>query len=334
MRAALIDGTGGVTVRDVPGPTAGGRALVRVERAGVCGTDLKIADGTIPVTPPRIIGHEMVGRVAAPGPRGLVPSGAQVLVNPAVFCGRCDLCRRDLPQLCRNGALLGRDADGGFAEYVAVAEDQLHPLPPGLPMDDAALLQVLSTCVHAQSLPHMYVGDSAVVVGLGVSGLLHVQLLRARGVRTVLAVTRSRWKRDLAARLGATGVAAPADAARLVQEATDGRGAGVAIECAGTQETLALAMDLAGAGGTVLAFGTTAPTADGLPTYAWYYKELTILNPRAARPRDCDLAIRLCVDRRLDLSPLVTARFPLDRTPEAIDACRDPANLKIVLDVA
>ena len=74
-----------------------------------------------------------------------------MLVNPALFCGRCDLCRRDRPQLCRNGALLGRDVNGGFAELVAVDEACLHPLPGSLPAANAALLQVLSTCVHAQS---------------------------------------------------------------------------------------------------------------------------------------------------------------------------------------
>jgi threonine dehydrogenase-like Zn-dependent dehydrogenase len=93
-------------------------------------------------------------------------------------------------------------------------------------------------------------------------------------------------------------------------------------------------MRLAGAGGTVVVFGTTAPAADAMPTYEWYLKELTILSPRAARPRDCDLAIRLCAERRLDLAPLVTARFPLEQAARALDACRDPAQLKIVLDIS
>ena len=151
MRAALIEQPGTVTVRDVPAPAADGRALVRVEQAGLCGTDVKIASGQIPVRTPRVLGHEMTGTVVEPGPRGVVPAGAQVLVNPAVFCGYCDLCRRDRPQLCRRGALLGRDVDGCFAELVAVDEACLHPLPDGLPAADAGLLQVLSTCVHAQS---------------------------------------------------------------------------------------------------------------------------------------------------------------------------------------
>ncbi|HXZ71793.1 MAG TPA: alcohol dehydrogenase catalytic domain-containing protein, partial [Streptosporangiaceae bacterium] len=254
MRAALIEQPGIVTVREVPRPAVNGHALVRVAQAGLCGTDVKIASGQIPVHIPRVLGHEMTGSVVEPGPRGVVAAGSRVLVNPAVFCGYCDLCRRDRPQLCRNGALLGRDVDGCFAELVAVDEACLHPLPDGLPAGDAGLLQVLSTCVHAQSgLP---AAESAVVVGLGVSGLLHLQLLRERGVSTLVGVTRSAAKRELALRLGAGVVAVPGEADAAVAEATAGRGTDLAVECVGTQETLAQAMRLVGAGGTVLVFGT------------------------------------------------------------------------------
>ncbi|HUL25914.1 MAG TPA: alcohol dehydrogenase catalytic domain-containing protein [Streptosporangiaceae bacterium] len=332
MRAAVVEQPGTVTVREVARPVADGRALVRVTQAGLCGTDVKIASGQIPVRTPRVMGHEMTGSVVRPGPRGTVPAGTPVLVNPAVFCGHCDLCRRDLPQLCRNGALLGRDADGCFAELVAVEEACLHPLPGDLPPADAGLLQVLSTCVHAQSgLP---AAGSAVVVGLGVSGMLHLQLLRERGVSTLIGITRSAAKRELALRLGAAVVAGPERAGAAVAEATGGRGADVAVECVGTQETLAQAMRLAGAGGTVLVFGTTAPAADGLPTYQWYFKELTILNPRAARPRDCDAAIRLAASGRLQLAPLVTARFPLAQAARALAACAAGGQLKVMLDVS
>jgi L-iditol 2-dehydrogenase len=334
MRAAVIEAPGRVFVRDAEPPAAGRSALVRVDRAGICGTDLKIAAGEVPAPAGRILGHEITGWIERPGPRGLVPGGTRVLVNPAVFCGDCDLCRRDLPHLCRHGGLLGRDADGGFAELVAVDETCLHPLPDGISGAEEALLQVLSTCVHAHSGLSLAPDAAAVVVGLGVSGLLHIQLLRAAGVRAIIGITGSPWKRELALRSGASDVASPDDAASAVADATGGRGADVAIECAGTAGTLVQAMHLAGAGGTVVVFGTTTPAADGLPTYEWYYKELTIRCPRAARPRDCDRAVRLCADGRLDLAPLVTAHFPVERINDAMAACRDPHQLKVVLDIA
>lgn len=334
MLAALLERPGTVTVRDVPLPRAdAGLALVRVAQGGICGTDLKIAAGDIPVSPGRILGHEMTGWVEVPGRLGVPPAGTAVMVNPATFCGVCDLCRGDLPHLCRHGGLLGRDADGCFAEAVAVDEALLHPIPDTVGPDAAALLQVLSTCIHGQSGLLPSPAASAVVIGLGVTGLLHVQLLRERGLTTIIAVTRSAAKRDLARRFGASAVASPDEAADAVADATDGRGASIAVDCAGTAATLGQAIRLAGTGGTVVAFGIIAHAADVTP-YEWYLKELTIHSPRAARPRDCDSAISLCAQRRLDLAPLVTGRFPLARLADALAASRDPAHLKVVVEVS
>jgi threonine dehydrogenase-like Zn-dependent dehydrogenase len=215
---------------------------------------------------------------------------------------------------------------------VAVDEALLHPIPESVAPDAAALLQVLSTCVHAQSGLRPSPDDSAVVIGLGVTGLLHLQLLRARGLRTIIGVTGSEWKHDLARRMGASAATAPDEAAAAVADATGGHGARFVIDCAGTSVTFAQAVRLAGAGGTVVAFGIVAHATDVTP-YEWYLKELTIHSPRAARPRDCDTAIELCARRRLDLGPLVTVRFPLARLPDALAASREPAQLKVVVDV-
>jgi len=333
MLAAVIEGPGAVAVRETAPPQASGLALVRVAQAGLCGTDRKLAAGVFPVTAPRVLGHEMTGWVEVPGPGGAVPAGTPVVVNPAVFCGVCPQCRADLPNLCARGGLLGRDVDGCFAEFVAVPESLLHPLPASVTPDEGALLQVLSTCVHAQSEVPVSPDGSAAVLGLGVAGLLHVQLLRARGVRTIVGVTRAAWKRDLAAASGASVVVPPEEAAEAVAAATGGRGVDLAIECAGTAATLAQAMRLAGPGATVILFGMVA-SVDGLPAYEGYIKELTIRCPRASRPRDFDAAIRLCAGRRLDLAPLVTGRFPLARVTEALAASEHPEHLKIVLNVA
>lgn len=185
--------------------------------------------------------------------------------------------------------------------------------------------------MHAQS--GLAEVDGAVVVGLGVAGLLHLQLLALRGASPLIGVSRSAAKRELALAMGATVVAAPEAAPGLVAEAAGGRGAGLAVECAGTPQTLALAMRLAGPGGTVIAFGII-PAAARLPTYEWYRKELTIRSPRAARPRDCDTAVALAASGRLALAPLVTARFPLADAARAVAACAEPGQLKVLLEVA
>jgi threonine dehydrogenase-like Zn-dependent dehydrogenase len=321
-------------VTAVADPDPSDRALIALEQVGVCGTDVKILTGGIPVRYPRILGHELVGSVLRPSARGLVPEGTRVLVDPTITCGHCDLCRRDRAALCRNGALMGRDVDGGFADYVAVDEGQLHPIPDTIGPQDAALLQVLGTCVHGQTLVEVFPGQTALVVGLGVSGLLHVQLLRARGVREIIGVTRSEEKRRLAKRLGASALAHPDQAAQVVAEVTGGHGPDLVVESAGTVATLAQAIELAGIAATVLVFGTITETEGRLPFYQLYYKELTVVNARSAQPRDYARAVQLAGDAMLDLAPLLSATYPLEQAAEAFDAFRTGDLLKVTLEVA
>jgi L-iditol 2-dehydrogenase len=318
-------------VEQVPGPAAEGRALVAPSTMGLCGTDLKILAGAIPVHYPRILGHELIGTVVRPGPRALFPEGSRVLVDPGVACGHCALCRNDRAHLCPNGALMGRDVDGGFAELVAVDEARLHLVPPELPAAEASLLQVLGTCVHAQTLVPVFPGQTAVVLGLGVSGLLHVQLLRARGVDRIVGVTRTAWKRELAERLGATATAAPGDARRVVEAVTGGAGAELVVESAGKLEALVQAVDLAGAGGRILVFGIAEAGPVDLPAYQLYYKELEVRYARAAQPRDYAGAVRLAGSGRVQLAPLWSASFPLEEAGRAFEAAGGPDALKITL---
>jgi threonine dehydrogenase-like Zn-dependent dehydrogenase len=151
VKAIVLTAPSRIEVRDVAEPDQGGDALIQLERAGICGTDVKIFHGDIAVRHPRIMGHEFVGSVARPGAQGLHPTGARVLVDPAISCGHCRQCRADRPNLCPNGALMGRDVDGVFAERIVVDEQHLHRVPDTITPGAAALLQVLGTCVHAQA---------------------------------------------------------------------------------------------------------------------------------------------------------------------------------------
>jgi L-iditol 2-dehydrogenase len=336
VKAALATGPGQVEVAEVPDPVPGdGQSVVRVTRAGICGTDLKVLDGKVPSLRPVILGHELTGKVEAPAPGSAFTPGARVVIDPSSYCGGCEVCRRDRPHLCPNGGLMGRDSHGGFAELVAVPDHRLHPLPDEVGDDDAVLVQMLTTCVHGQALLHPELGQSGLVIGLGATGLLHVQLLAARGVAPVIGVSRSQAKRTLAAELGATVTATPEDALGVVADATGGRGAEIAIECAGDRDALIQAMAATGLGGTVLIFGTIAPTAEGvaLPTYDWYLKELRLLNTRAARPRDFTASIRVIGDGLVRPSSLITSSYPLPEAGAALAAAARPEEIKVTIDV-
>lgn len=333
MKAVVVEAPGSVAVRDRPDPVPGIGALVRMLGAGICGTDVKIVSGGLPARLPVILGHEAVGRVEVPAPGSDIPAGSRVVVDPAASCGECEVCRDDLPHLCPRGGLMGRDFDGALAELVAVPERRLHVIPDEVGFADAMLLQVLSTCMHAQSRLRHQFGKSAVVIGLGATGLLHVMLLSAAGVAPVVGISRSPARRSLASELGATAAGTPAQAPELVAELTGGRGADIAIECAGTQETLAQAMRLAGFGGTVLVFGTMT-SADGVPLYDQYLKELTLVGSRAARPRDMSAAIRAVSGGRLRPGRLITASYPLADAAAAVAATGKPDQVKVTITIA
>ena len=306
-------------------------AAVRIGTTGICGTDVKILSGAISVSYPRIMGHEMAGVVevaAESGPR----QGRRVLIDPAIVCGTCALCRKGRGNLCLNGGLLGRDADGVFAEYAVAPAHRLLEIPDSVSPTAAGLLQVLGTCVHAQRSAATFPGDVAVVLGLGVSGLLFTQLLRNAGA-TVVGVTRSQWKQDLARRLGAAAVAGPDDADSVVRELTGGGGADLVVEAVGTEKTLAQAIELAGTGGEVIVFGTLTGGDQGLPYYQLYFKELTLRNPRAATADDYARGIALAASGALDLESIVTDHFGLAEAPAAFERVKSADSLKVLMSV-
>jgi L-iditol 2-dehydrogenase len=319
MRAVVLTAPNTIVAVERPEPDQSTGAVVQLERAGICGTDVKILHGDIPVAVPRVMGHEFVGRIVREGPAVRHRIGARVLVDPAISDGTCRQCRAGRPNLCPNGALLGREVDGVFSERVVVDERRLHPVPDAIGADAAGSLQVLGTCVHAQAQLGSAVPKDGVVIGLGVAGLLHVQLLRALGVATIVGVARSAHKRDIALVTGATSVAAPDDAEAAVREATDGEGAELVIEAVGTVRTLAQAIRMAAPGGTVVVFGTiTSSEAGDLPFYQLYFKELRVLDPRAALPQDYDRAIDLVASGQVDPTPLAWRSFPLGEAAMAM----------------
>ena len=328
MKAALLTAPERIEVADIDEPRPGpGDVALRVEAVGICGTDHSIFAGAIPVEYPRVMGHEVVGTIVG------ADDNARVLVDPGIACGRCARCREGRPNICTEGWLLGRDADGGLRELLTVPGRNVHVLPEAVDPTTAPIVQVLATCVHAQRRCEPAPGQSVVVLGLGVTGLLHVQLTKLRGAGPIVGVTRSRAKLELAGTLGAD-VLVRADGSEVdeVRAALAG-GADLVIDAAGTVETLALAVELARIGGRILAYGTITATSGSLRFYDLYYKELTIVGARSARPEDFPVALDAVASGRVALAPLVSARFPIDAVPDAIAAAGGSGGLKVLIDV-
>jgi 2-desacetyl-2-hydroxyethyl bacteriochlorophyllide A dehydrogenase len=336
MKAMVLKGPRDLVPDEVPrpGPDAS-RVLIRVTHSGICGTDFKIYSGAIPVSYPRVMGHEMVGRVVDAGDAGRFEAGERVIIDPELYCGACFHCRIGQTHLCPNGILIGRDADGGFAEYVTAPASHVFPLPDSIDSRTAPLIQVLTTCLHAQRQVNIFPGESVVVFGLGVTGQLHVQLAKARGASPVIGVTRSAAKRELAERLGADLTVPGGDGAiDAVREATGGRGADVIIETTGVLASVAAAVAMARSGGRLLLFGIITAKEGALPFYDLYFKELALVSARVAKSEDYPAALAVVERGQIKLEPLVSDVMPLADLDTAIvmlgsDSAR---RMKIILD--
>ncbi len=338
MKAMVLGKPNSVSLQDVEQPHSDtGNSIVRVTHSGICGTDLKIFTGGIPAKYPLIMGHEMIGEVVEAASSDTPKAGSRVIVDPVTFCGNCFHCDIGQTQLCPNGGLIGRDADGGFAEYVAAPPGNIYAMPEGIGDREAPLIQVLTTVMHAQEMASIGPGDNVVILGLGVSGLLHVQLAKARGAKSIIGITRSAWKREVADQIGADLTLAPDEHTKeRVLEATNGIGADVVVESAGKLPVLAQAMDLVRLGGRVLGFGIHTNTEGALPFYDMYFKEIQFINARAATQKDFASCLDMCASGKIDLTPLISDVVPLDQLDQALEMVGTdaPQRMKIILENA
>jgi 2-desacetyl-2-hydroxyethyl bacteriochlorophyllide A dehydrogenase len=336
MRAVVLRQPYDLVVSDVARPEpAPHQVLVRVTNSGICGTDLKIFTGAMPARYPLIMGHEMAGEVIEDGGSPDVGRGARVLVDPVLFCGTCFDCRAGRTNLCPSGAVIGREVDGGFAEFVVAPRTHVYPLPLSIGSRTAPLIQVLTTVLHAQRRASIAAGQSVAVIGLGVSGQLHVQLAKARGANPVIGVSRSAWKRSIAGRLGADLTVTSGDlGVHAVREATGGHGADVVIESTGVVKGISDAIGMVRPGGTIVLFGIYTATEGTLPFYQLYYKEPTVISARAAMGDDFPESIDLVARGLINLGPLVTQVLPVSELTRALGLLESDADgrMKIILE--
>ena len=336
MKAMVLTAPGELMLDEVAQPAGrAGDVTVRITHSGICGTDYKIYNGAIPVVYPRIMGHEMAGGVVDPGDSSLA-RGDRVIVDPELYCGACFHCRIGQTHLCPKGMLIGRDTDGGFAEYVTAPASHVFPLPATVDTRNAPMIQVLTTCLHAQRQIDIFPGEYAVVLGLGVTGQLHVQLAKARGA-TVIGVTRSKDKRDLAETLGADLTIPGGDGMiEKVRDATEGRGPDVVIETTGVVSQLSAAITMARSGGRLLLFGIITAKEGALPFYDLYFKELALINARVAKSEDYPASISLVERGTVRLEPLVSDVMPLGELKTAIGMLGSDSTqrMKIIMDHA
>jgi L-iditol 2-dehydrogenase len=346
MLAAVYHGPRDLRIEEVPRPGAGaGELLLRVEDASICGTDLRVFNGQHRLFPPgtvRIPGHEVVGVIAEVG-RGVdgYAMGRRVFVAPNMGCGHCRQCVSGANNLCPDYQAVGLTMDGGFAQYMRVPAQALRqgnvmPIRPDLDPAVAALIEPLACVLRGQKAIGVHAGDAVLVLGAGPIGAMHIKLARLSGARRVLVSEPNPLRLELARRAGADRTINPAteDLAAVVAAETTGQGADAIIVATAAHAAQEIAPQLAAIGGRINFFGGLPKDR---PTITFdanrvHYRELIVTGTTACSTDDCRRSAEIVNSGRLDLSDLISGRFPLVRAVEAFAAAEDGRSLKVVLE--
>jgi L-iditol 2-dehydrogenase len=342
MKALLLSEYKRLAVTDMPDPVPGPNdVLVQVAACGICGSDVHGYDGSSGRRiPPVVMGHEAAGVVAAVGAavRGFA-KGDRVTFDSTVYCGVCDFCRNGEANLCDNRQVVGVSCNefrraGAFAEYVTVPERIVYALPAGLKFAEAAMLEAVSVGLHAVAVSDLSGGETALVIGAGMIGLLVLQAARAAGCSRVFVADIDATRLKLAKDLGAdeTILASGDELMREVLRLTDGRGVDVVLEAVGHDETVNSAIDCVRKGGTVTLVGNIAPKVS-LPLQKVVTRQIR-LQGSCASSGEYPQAMELIASGKIKVGLLITAVAPLSDGPEWFERlyAREPNLMKIVLD--
>ncbi len=338
MEAVRFVGVGALQVVRLPVPAPGtGQVLVRVRAAGICRTDVHIVAGHYPVTPPRVLGHEIAGEVAAlgPGMAGLAP-GDRVGVYPALFCGLCPECLRGQYRACVRFEGLGNTRDGGWAEYVLAEAGQIVPLG-STTLEDGAWLEPMSCILRALNGIRLEAVRTALVMGAGPLGLLTLLLLQRQGVPQVLVADPNQERLAHARRLGAAAaveVPRTGAAARAAQQvrACVPQGFDLLFDTTGRSAAAARAVQWAAHGATVVLFGVPHPGSRFAALMETFFrKEVTLRASAGNGPGEYRAAAQMLAAAALPLGDLVHRRIARRAIPAALEGLAGPGRAGKVL---
>jgi len=327
MRAAVLEEFNQpLNLQEMPDPEPGvDDAIVRTRAAGICRTDLKIIEGAIPtVTTPLILGHELAGEVVALGPGGAgIAEGARVTVGLDITCGICEYCRRGELDHCARLLRLGLERDGALAEFVRVPVANLIEIPPSISFVHAATIpDAVGSPYHAVlKRAGVRPGQTVAVYGLGGLGLIAVQVAVMAGAR-VIAIARTKERRQLAEELGATWSIDPSEAEVSVQirDLTQGLGVHAFIDMVGIEGSVQQGVLSSRKGGRVVVVGYLVPQfTAGMMRLV--YDEVAIMGSRGSTRSDLLEAVDL-VDQGL-IRPIIGAELSLDDVNQGLDRLRD-----------
>ena len=339
---ALVKTTAGpgFTLQDVAEPTIrDDEVLIRVRRAGVCGTDVHIyewddwARGRC--KPPFVVGHEFAGDVVRVGSLVTdVREGDRVTAEGHIVCGRCLLCRTGNAHVCPNTKIIGVDRDGCFAEYIAMPATNVWHLDDDVSFDVGGIHDPMGNAFHT-ALTADLPGATVLVTGCGPIGTFAVGIARAAGASRVIASDVNPRRLELARTMGAHDAVHPSEAEAAVHRATGGLGVDVVLEMSGVPSAIHQAFALVRVGGRVQMLGIPAKPMDVNFASEVIFKGITIYGVVGRRMYDTwHQMTRFLRSGAFDPTPVITHRFPLEAADEAIRAIKGGDAGKVIFEIA
>ena len=338
MKAARVREPGKIVIEDVPVPELGeNEVLIKVHRAGICGTDVGIVYGHTPVKYPVTLGHEYSGSLADAGTSPLdIKVGEPVVAGGGWGCGECRICREVDSLYCKNRFSLGRNADGCMAEFVKVDYRIVRPLPSNVSFDEAQNVVNIACAVRAFKKVPLYLGKTVAVFGPGNAGLIILQLIKMAGAKQAIMVGTRDFRLEMAKKFGADHVVnvKQEDPAKAILNRYP-NGVDVVMETAGTVSSFQSCCEVVKPGGALVVFGIFYDKIKAFDPSFLYHKEPVIYGSKGAAGAYPE-AVQLLEQKRLQILPMITHRYPLEETAEAFKTFKNkvPDALRIVIEIA
>jgi L-iditol 2-dehydrogenase len=320
MRVAMYYSNQDVRLEEMPTPQIGpGEVLMRVEASGICGTDL--LEWYRLHKAPLVLGHEVAGVIAAVG-EGVkhYKVGDRICAAHHVPCNACHYCLSGHHTVCDTLRRTNFEP-GGFAEYVRLprinVEQGIFPLPDEISFEEATFVEPLACVLRGQKLAHFQPGQSVLVIGNGIAGLLHIQLARVSGAAHIMATDIVNYRLEAARRFGADAAVHAGDyTPESLRQAADGRLADLVVLCSGAISAISQALESVERGGTILFFAPTQPSVS-VPISVndlFWRNEITLTSSYAGSPQDYAAALDLIQAGGIRVRDMITHRLGLAET--------------------
>ena len=330
MKAAVLTEKGFI-LKEMEKPVIKDKeVLIRVKAVGICGTDLAIYKRTYKISLPRILGHEFTGVVDAVGENVTsVSIGERVTSEINITCGKCYYCTHGMPTHCMNRTAIGISRDGAMAEYIAVPEENVHRLPKNIDFDEGTFIEPLAASIQTFKMSPLKKSDTVAIYGSGKMALLILQVAKALGASKVIVIGRNKKKLELAKKLGADKIidVTYEDPVNAIKEETYGVGADMVVEATGNPEVLKNAIEMTRSRGT-LALKSTHGISSPLNVTEIVVRELRIQGSRCG---EFPPAIKLLKENKIQVKPLISEIYPLNRITDAFNAALDSRTIKVIV---